>query len=195
MEKTKAYYDRSALRLEQKKLACALDREETKSILSSIPAGIDSVLDVGCGTGHLLDEVPCRMRTGLDFSTSMLRLAQHRNPALRLVLAHATRLPFRESSFQAITCQDVVGHLRDTGTMASEIVRCCAPGGRIIVTASARSLASRIVSLYILARTGLRVRSYRPEELQKIFEVSGGQVLSTELIRGSLVKLIASPRE
>jgi len=195
LEKTRAYYDRSALRLEQRKLACALDHEETMSILSSMPEGIDSVLDVGCGTGHLLDEIHCRMRAGVDFSASMLRLARGRGPGLQLVLADAAHLPFRDSSFQVVTCQDVVGHLTDPGMMASEIVRCCAPQGRIIVTANARTLASRIVSLYIVARTGLRVRSYRPDELQKIFEVSGGQVLSSELIRGSLVKLTASPRE
>lgn len=195
MEKTRAYYDRSALRLEQRKLACALDHEETMSILSSMPEGTDSVLDVGCGTGHLLDEIRCRMRAGVDFSASMLRLARGRGPGLHLVLADATHLPFRDSSFKVVTCQDVVGHLPDPGMMASEIVRCCAPQGRIIVTANARTLASRIVSLYIGARTGLRVRSYRPDELQKIFEVSGGRVLSSELLRGSLVKLVASPRE
>jgi len=195
LDKTRAYYDRSAPQLEHRKLACALDREETTSILSSVPEGIDSVLDVGCGTGHLLDEVRCRMRTGVDLSASMLRLARDRSPGLRLLLANGTRLPFGDSSFQVVTCQDVIGHLPDAGTMASEIIRCCAPKGRIIITANAKSLASRIISLYVLARTGLRLRSYRPDELQKIFEVSGGEVLSSGLIRGSLVKLIASPRE
>jgi len=195
LDKTRSYYDKFAVHLEHKKLACALDREETLSILSSVPESVDSVLDVGCGSGHLLDRIHCRMPTGLDFSASMLRLAQGRNPQLRLVLGDATRLPFKNASFQVITCQDVVGHLSNPERMVSEIVRCCAPAGRIIATANAKTVASRIVSVYVLARTGLRVRSYRPDELQKIFEFCGARVLSNEVIKGSLVKLVASPRE
>src|SRR5688500_12613524 len=40
------------------------------------------VLEVGCGTGELLNEIRAEMKTGIDFSPSMIEIAKKRFPNL-----------------------------------------------------------------------------------------------------------------
>jgi ubiquinone/menaquinone biosynthesis C-methylase UbiE len=196
LERTRAYYDRSAKALELKKRACALDAEETDSILADIPAETHSMLDVGCGTGLLLHRVSCEVRLGIDLSISMLRLARLRDSGPLLILADARRLPMKDSRFDLVVSQDVIGHFRDDpGRMAEELARTCNPGGLIITTAARTTLTSRMVSIYSRLSLGVYVRSYTAGELEKILEVSGARVLAREVIRGSVLKLLATPTE
>jgi len=190
-----AFYDRSARALERRKLGCDIDVEETRSILSSLPPKSASLLDIGCGTGHLLDEAKMRLKVGVDFSRGMLSLARERGCTSALILADATRLPFNDSSFELITSQDVIGHFKDPRRLVREALRVCTPGGMVIVTAARKTLVNRLVSLYSRLRLGVFVRPYEERELEKIFEFSGGHVVSTETVRGSVVKILVTPCE
>ncbi len=192
---TRSYYDRAAGELERKKVACDLDREETESILGSMPHDAGSLLDVGCGTGHLLERAACARRIGVDFSISMLRLARGRRSELVLVLADGRRLPFKPATFAAVTCQDAMGHLEDPSAMVREMLRCIAPRGNVVVTVVKTSIKSRLLSAYCRLAMGVYVRSFTKEGLEKIFEASGGRVLKDEAIGGSTIKLVACPRE
>ena len=42
----------------------------------------DSVLEVGCGTGELLNEINCTEKTGIDFSPAMIGKAKGQFPAI-----------------------------------------------------------------------------------------------------------------
>ncbi|OKH24512.1 SAM-dependent methyltransferase [Hydrococcus rivularis NIES-593] len=68
-----------------------------------------NVLDLGCGTGRLLnrlaDRFPELQGTGLDLSTQMLRQARQRNqhrPRLIFVRGNAESLPFVNNQFDAV---------------------------------------------------------------------------------------------
>ncbi|AFY78786.1 MAG: class I SAM-dependent methyltransferase [Hydrococcus sp. C42_A2020_068] len=68
-----------------------------------------NVLDLGCGTGRLLnrlaDRFPELQGTGLDLSTQMLRQARQRNqhrPRLIFVRGNAESLPFADNQFDAV---------------------------------------------------------------------------------------------
>ena len=193
LERTRAYYDAHAESLEKRKLSCELDAEETQSIVRSVPANSSSLLDVGCGTGHLLEKGPARFKVGIDSSVAMLRIA-HRLTTAHLVLGDARRLLLRGCSFDAVTCQDVVGHFRDPAPVVVELLRACNPVGLVVITAPKSSLFSYMVSAYSRVRLRVYLRSYSREELEKIFEVSGGSVISAEVIGRSILKLLAAPR-
>lgn len=193
MERIRGYYDNSAQSLEKKKLGCRLDAEETKSILSSVPPYAKSLLDVGCGTGHLLDEARAEMKAGIDFSIGMLHLARRRGCVSQLILADARRLPFKNASFQVVVCQDVIGHFGNGEDLVKELVRSSASKGLIIATATKTTLTSRLISLYSRCRLGVYVSSHSLEDLEKIFEFSGARTLSNEVIRNSVVKILANP--
>jgi ubiquinone/menaquinone biosynthesis C-methylase UbiE len=114
------------------KIDVILDRE-----LGRLPAG-SSVLDIGCGTGVYLNRfaklgfVP----TGLEPAPSMLEVARRNNPSVRIEQGVATKLPFPDASFDAVTAIEVHRylHLDDIRKSLKEAMRVLRPGGLVITT-------------------------------------------------------------
>jgi ubiquinone/menaquinone biosynthesis C-methylase UbiE len=74
-----------------------------------------AVLDIGCGTGNQLiadRAAPISAApVGLDRSLGMLRQARPRAPEIAWVQADAAALPFREQSFDFVSCQFALHHM------------------------------------------------------------------------------------
>jgi SAM-dependent methyltransferase len=116
---------------------------------------VADVLDAGCGTGANAEwmartfgwRVAC-----LDFAGEALALARRRALPGPFVRADIRQLPFRQGSFDLITCFDVIAHLEpgEERTAFAEFARCLRPGGWLFVRASAfgwlRSRHSRFVN-------------------------------------------------
>jgi ubiquinone/menaquinone biosynthesis C-methylase UbiE len=90
------------------------------------------VLDVGCGTGTLLDAVRPAHGVGVDVSTAMVRRARERFPALEFRVGDADCLRPGES-FDVVTLVDVLEHLADPRATLAGARRACHPGSRLIV--------------------------------------------------------------
>ena len=75
---------------------------------------LGKVLDLGCGTGALLDQLRgCSAELwGLDVSQEGLKFCAIRGHK-KLVLADATRVPFRQNYFDVITAIGLIEHLDD----------------------------------------------------------------------------------
>ena len=93
------------------------------------------VLDLGCGTGGVLASLKnFAFVCGVDKSETALRLAKKRG--LRNLLKHdfaKSRLPIKNSSFDAILALDVLEHLRNPGFTLKDISRILKPDGILIV--------------------------------------------------------------
>jgi SAM-dependent methyltransferase len=98
------------------------------------------VLDVGCGTGVMFDELaraigPAGAIAGLDHSTDLLAAAAERAAAggyagiVTLVDGDAHELPFPDASFDAGHVERVLMHLRDPDRALRELRRVVKPGG------------------------------------------------------------------
>ena len=95
----------------------------------------ERVLDLAAGTGTSslpfaaagATVVPC------DFSLGMLREGKKRHPALPLTAGDATRLPFRDGVFDAVTISFGLRNVHDTDAALAEMLRVTRPGGRIVV--------------------------------------------------------------
>ena len=96
----------------------------------------DRVLDLAAGTGTSsepfaaagVDVVPC------DFSVGMLREGKRRRPDLPFTAGDATRLPFADAAFDAVTISFGLRNVVDTGAALREMLRVTRPGGRLVVT-------------------------------------------------------------
>ena len=102
------------------------------------------VLDLGCGMGGL---VVALRRAGARAvghepnraygAICALRAARY-GLDLPFVAATGEALPFRDASFDLVTCLDVLEHADDLDATLGEIARVLAPGGRAVVTATNR---------------------------------------------------------
>lgn len=88
------------------------------------------LLDVGCGTGLILDlahDIFDRV-DGIDITAEMLeRVTLRANVSTRL--ASAEEIPFPANTFDVITAYSVLHHIDDIGRVLQEIRRTLKPGG------------------------------------------------------------------
>jgi ubiquinone/menaquinone biosynthesis C-methylase UbiE len=99
------------------------------------------VLEVGCGTGLILDRVSKFARTahGIDLSRGMLAHAAKRG--LTVAQASATHLPLADASVDVAYSFKVLAHIPDITTAMREMARVVRPGGWVLAEFyNARSL-------------------------------------------------------
>lgn len=127
------------------KLAPTWDEDNNKSSdkintifdYANIKEGID-VLDVGCGTGILVDDYQKRKVnsiTGLDISDEMIKLAKEKYPDVHFVCDHA--LKFDEGKkYDAIIMYNCFPHFTEKEDTIKHLVDLLKDGGRIEIAFS-----------------------------------------------------------
>jgi SAM-dependent methyltransferase len=101
------------------------------------PVDRGPILDVGCGTGIMLEHLAdLGTPTGLDFSSTALAFCRQRG-AERLVQARGEQLPFADDSFAAVTAFGVVEHIDADRQAVAEWARVLRPGGDLVLLTSA----------------------------------------------------------
>jgi SAM-dependent methyltransferase len=94
------------------------------------------VLDAGCGSGRMLDELARFGRPfGVDIDAGSVERARTRGH--QAVRASVSELPFEDEMFSITTCLDVVEHLDDDRGALRELLRVTEPGGALVVTVPA----------------------------------------------------------
>jgi len=112
-----------------------IQREKYEIVTENLPR-VSKVLDLGCGTGMLLDELARRSAfvVGIDSSPEMLELARKRRGSAALVLADADHLPFTDRSFDAVVSVTLLQNMPNPAATVREVARVTKPGGIVIMT-------------------------------------------------------------
>lgn len=152
--------------------------EVTRALLDVLPERIGHLLDIGTGTGALLERVASRVEAaiGIDASRSMLALARTRlaKPWLghcAVRLGDMYRLPLPDAAFDVVVMQMVLHYAEDLDGALAEARRVLKQGGRLVIVdlakhydeASFHRLAHRwsgftdTVMIHLLARMGLSI--------------------------------------
>jgi ArsR family transcriptional regulator len=111
------------------------------ALLDALPPRVARLLDVGSGTGRLLELAAprCGAAVGVDASREMLALARgrlaERGLADRCTVRQADlyRLPFADASFDAVTIQMVLHFAEDPAAALAEAARVLSPEGVLVV--------------------------------------------------------------
>ena len=142
------YYDRFSENYETRRHhGYHLFIDELQSGLVIPHARDHAVLEVGCGTGLILERVaPLAQRAvGIDLSDGMLE--HSRRKGLDVVQASATDLPFEDRSFDVAYSFKVLSHVPELSVALSEMSRVIRPGGRVFA-----ELYNRTSIRYLLRR-------------------------------------------
>jgi ubiquinone/menaquinone biosynthesis C-methylase UbiE len=153
LDETRAYYDEFSARYEDARggrdpggYHDLVDDLEI-DFLARWGAGAD-VLEVGCGTGLLLERIArfARAAKGVDLSPGMLEKARGRG--LDVVEGSATSLPFPDEAFDATCAFKVLAHVRDIERALAEMLRVTRRHGVVVAEFynpwSLRALAKRL---------------------------------------------------
>lgn len=113
------------------------------------------ILDVGCGGGYLCEEF-AKMGfqvTGIDPSRRTIQGAKAHSVQTHLFIDYwegrAESLPFDDSSFDYVSCCDVLEHVDDLGKTISEISRALKPGGLFFYDTINRTFASWLLVIKV----------------------------------------------
>jgi ArsR family transcriptional regulator len=111
------------------------------ALLALLPARAGSLLDIGTGTGRLLEIVSDRVEraTGIDMSRDMLALARarlaERGLADRCAVRQADmyRLPFADGAFDVAVVGMVLHYAEDPAAAVAEAARVTRPEGLLLI--------------------------------------------------------------
>jgi ArsR family transcriptional regulator len=122
--------------------ALGLDaRAIERAIQAALPRRIQNLLDIGTGTGGLIELLAarCDQALGVDASREMLALARarlsERGLAARCTVRQADmyRLPLPDARFDAVALQMVLHYAEDPAAALAEAARVLHPGGTLLV--------------------------------------------------------------
>src|SRR4051812_30309811 len=117
-------------------LSLGQDRRWRGAVVEAVdPQPGEKVLDLAAGTGTSSQPfadagaqvVPC------DFSQGMLRVGKAGRPELGFTAGDATRLPFADDTFDAVTISFGLRNVVDPDAGLREMLRVTRPGGRLVV--------------------------------------------------------------
>jgi SAM-dependent methyltransferase len=95
------------------------------------------LLDAGCGSGRMLDELSRYGEAfGIDSSAWAVAAGRGRGHP-DVTLGTVEHMPYPDGIFDLVTCLDVLEHTPDHELTLAELLRVTAPGGHLIVTVPA----------------------------------------------------------
>lgn len=150
----------------------------------------DSLLDVGCGTGFLIDMLvkqhPAEY-VGLDLSTEMIRMAEKKQiPGAGFINGTADNIPFPEDSFDIVTCSQSFHHYPYPEKAMQEAFRVLKPGGLYILSdTGVGGLGGWIDNhiLFRLARSG-DCHTTNRKGIARMMEKAGFTVIQSRQVQG-----------
>jgi SAM-dependent methyltransferase len=98
----------------------------------NIPEG-SSVMEIGCGTGYLLNGLNPRRGLGIDLSFEMISIASAKYKDLEFIQMDAEEIEIEEK-FEFIIISDTVGYFEDVQKAFQELQKVSTPDTRIIIT-------------------------------------------------------------
>ncbi|MCZ6483053.1 MAG: class I SAM-dependent methyltransferase, partial [Alphaproteobacteria bacterium] len=139
--RAQAYFRKNAARWNQIRKLYVAEAEVEKALLEAMPMeGVGDFLDIGTGTGRILELFGDKVERGLgiDLSREMLALARanleragRRNCRVRH--GDMYKLPVPSASFDAVAIHQVLHYAADTAAAIAEAARVLRQGGRLVI--------------------------------------------------------------
>ena len=149
--------------------------------LSEIP--YHTALDLGCGTGEMmkliLQQNADKSLYGIDLSEKMLEVAKEKlGNRVNLILGDSEQLPFSDSFFDVVYCNDSFHHYPAPDKVLSEVCRVLKPGGIFVMCDCWQPAIGRaIMNFYMKHSKEGDVKIYSEREIRELFSGHFSKIL------------------
>lgn len=137
-----------------------VERKRLTAISSLIKAHLKTtnftdptIVEVGCGAGHVLKEITHKINTknliGIDILEDWLNQAKEKlGDKVKLIKGFAEKLPFNDNSIDYLVCSEVLEHVIDPIVVLNEIKRTVKENGLIVISIPNETIINKIKNLF-----------------------------------------------
>jgi len=161
--------------------------------LSTVPAP-SRILDVGCGTGHLLRVLAqrcprARAFSGLDAAPAMVQVAGRLSSDARIEVREgsAERLPYADAAFDLVVSTTSFDHWHDQAAGLAECARVLGHDGRLVL---ADLFSPLLVPTLIGSRRG---KARTRQRAERLLTAAGLHRISWHSVYPLIAAFVASP--
>ena len=183
-ERNTVYYSREG------KISC----NDIASLLRSV--SFEKLLDVGCGTGYLIDLLAREKQGGfygLDLSEKMIEAAKNKKiPGAVFVVGTADHLPYGSESFDVVTCSQSFHHYPYQEKAMREAFRVLKRGGLYVLSDTGIGGVGAMIDnhiLFKLTRSG-DCRTQNRRSIAKMMKKTGFEVVDCRQVRGFIYTVV-----
>ena len=152
-------------------------RKRFRQVINIIKPLHGSLLDVGCDGATFTERMkasnPNLNVVAVDVSKTFIRYSVEKCPDVPFVVSDGQRLPFKEETFEVLSCLEVLEHVVDPTAVLKEAHRCLKKGGEcIILVPNGKSRLFRIIWFFWLKGKGKSWRDahkhdFREDDIEK----------------------------
>lgn len=164
-----------------------------KRILEKISKNDEMILDVGCGSAWLAEEMVKRNKkiVSLDISLINTRKALDRIPSEdhAAVVADVFNLPFGENTFDCVVASEIMEHLYDPLLFVQRLIRIVKPGGKLIVSTPYNEVIEYYLCIHCNKPTpkNAHLHSFDEKKMNDIFKGSGASDYTISIFNNKLL--------
>jgi ubiquinone/menaquinone biosynthesis C-methylase UbiE len=161
-----------------------------RTVAEVVPPG-KRVLDIGTGTGEILNALAPALGCGVDVSPGMIQKAREKFPQLRFFAGSYETLDLGDP-FDFILLLDVIEHLQSPEKLFHDLKKFCGPGTRIVLTMANPAWEP---FLYVLEKLRLKMAEgpHRRISQKKLLQYAARENFAAQSITSSLLLPVAVP--
>jgi ubiquinone/menaquinone biosynthesis C-methylase UbiE len=135
----------------------------------------DKLLDIGCGTGAILERFKNKeiQGYGVDIDERMLQIAREKLPNMKFLPCGCDAIPYDDECFDEITVNMAYHHFDNKEGFSKECLRTLKKNGNLYIAELRLPFFLRKTINFMLKRHQIVGRFFSTEELKRDFEFRG----------------------